>query len=258
MKPTRCDYRCLCAIAVAVAGFCTPVVSGAAEDPSGSSSKSSPAIAVVKYDVAPSAKRKAAPVYPYDLLVEGKAGWAEATFVIDYVGRPLFTNPKAASDPAFAKALVAMVEASEYVPGKRDRVAVMSPSEEKVQFTPEKSLDDEAKRVLTLLRQGGNGIPKVAELDERPKALRQDSPVYPRALKDDGLTGQAEIEFIIDRQGRVLFPRIVSATHEDFGWAAATAVANWRFQAPERNGEKVEARMRVPILFDSRKLASSD
>ncbi|PTY03793.1 hypothetical protein DB347_21430 [Opitutaceae bacterium EW11] len=258
MKPTRCDYRCLSAIVLAVAGYCTPVVSDAAEETAVTSPKSTPAIAVVKYDVAPSAKRKVAPVYPYDLLIQGKTGWAEATFVIDYVGRPLFANPKNASDPAFAKALVAMVEASEYVPGKRDKRIVMSPTEEKIQFSPEQSLDDEARRVLSLLRAGGAEIPSLAQLDERPRAVRQDSPAYPRALKDDGLTGQAEIEFVIDRQGRALFPRIVSATHEDFGWAAATAVARWRFQPPTRNGEKVEARMSVPILFDSRKLAASD
>jgi TonB family protein len=77
-------------------------------------------------------------------------------------------------------------------------------------------------------------------------------------MKTDGLTGQAEIEFIVDRDGRVLFPRIVSASHEDFGWAAATAVSQWRFNPPMRNGQRVEVRMSVPILFDAQKLASSD
>ncbi len=212
----------------------------------------------VKYEVAPVAKRKVVPVYPFEMLLEGHEGWAEASFVIDYAGRPLFANARAASDPAFAKALVAMIEASQYVPGRRDKHVVMSPMEERFQFAGEASLDGNARRVLDALRHGKVGIAAMMDLDERPHALRQDSPVYPRALRDDGMTGQAEIEFVVDREGRVLFPRIVSATHDDFGWAAATAVAQWRFQPPQKSGLKVDAIMRVPILFDAHKLASSD
>jgi len=214
--------------------------------------------APVKYEVAPVAKRKVTPVYPYDLLISSRSGWAEATFVIDYSGRPLFAAVKEASDPAFAKAVIAMVEASQYVPGRRDKHAVMSPATERFQFAGEESLDGNARRVLESLRHGKAGLAMVGDLDERPHAMRQDSPVYPRVLRDDGLTGQAEIEFVIDREGRVLFPRIVSATHDDFGWAAATAVAQWRFQPPQKGGQKVDAIMRVPILFDAHKLASSD
>jgi TonB family protein len=132
----------------------------------------------------------------------------------------------------------------------------MSPSQEEFRFL-EESFDADARHVLAQLRKGRK-FPSVNQLDERPKAVTQDSPAYPRALKDDGVTGQAEIEFVIDKDGRVLFPRIVSASHEDFGWAAATAVAQWKFQPPQLNGQKVEAVMRVPILFDAHKLASAD
>lgn len=230
----------------------------AASMPANSASGTTPtATGAAKYEVAPVAKRKVVPVYPYELLVNGRSGWAEASFVIDYSGRPLFANPKRSSDPAFAKAVVAMIEASQYVPGRRDKHSVMSPASERYQFAGEESLDAHARSVLDTLRHGG-GLAAATELDERPKAVRQDSPAYPRALKDDGMTGQAEIEFVIDRDGRVLFPRIVSASHEDFGWAAATAVAQWRFQPPQKGGQHVDAIMRVPILFDAHKLASSD
>lgn len=261
MNPTTSNVRCLWAIA-AIIGSSSCLTAASPVDitktPPSVLVTTNGAAAAENYETAPTAKRKVSPVYPYEQLINGRSGWAEASFVIDYAGRPLFANPKDASDPAFAKSLVAMIEASQYVPGRRDRHKVMSPASERCLFQGEASFDEGERRVLGALRKGEHSLPVVAELDGRPKALQQDSPVYPRALKDDGLTGQAEIEFVIDREGRVLFPHIVSATHEDFGWAAATAVAQWRFQPPQKDGQKVDAVMRVPILFDAHKLASSD
>ncbi len=209
-------------------------------------------------DTVPAARRQPMPVYPYDMLIKGRSGWANASFVVDYMGRPLFTNPAGASDRAFALSVVAMVEASEFTPGMKGKSRVMSPLKEHYEFPGESSFDPEARRVLAELRKAKPSIPNTLDLDEKPKVLAQVSPVYPRALKDDGLTGQAEIEFVIDRDGRVLFPRIISASHEDFGWAAATAISQWRFQPPRRGGQVVAARMTVPVLFTAQKLAESD
>jgi acyl dehydratase len=60
---------------------------------------------------------------------------------------------------------------------------------------------------------------------------------------------------VIDRNGRPLFPHIISATHEDFGWAAATGILRWRYQPPVKNGEKVDARVKVTVVFDIKKSA---
>lgn len=204
------------------------------------------------------AKRAINALYPYDLIVQGKTGWAETNFVVDYVGRPLFTTASGASDPAFAKAAIAMVEANEFATIKKNKRAVMAPASLHFNFSGESSLDPDARRVLAELRKSQSAICTLAELDEHPKSLRQDSPVYPRALKDDGLTGQAEVEFVVGADGRVYFPRIVSASQEDFGWAAAAAIAQWRFQAPTKNGQPVDVRMTVPVFFDARKLAAAD
>lgn len=217
--------------------------SSAAENPSG---------------LAPVAKRKAPVVYPYEVVMAGQPAWADASFVVDYVGRPLFANSSAASNKSFAKAVVAMVEASEYQPARKGSQRVMSMAREHYQFDGELSLDPESRRVLAELRKPTPAILAANELTERPKLIRQVSPAYPRALKDDGLTGQAEIEFIVSKQGTVLFPRIVSSTHEDFGWAATVAVSQWVFQPPQKDGRAVEVRMTVPVLFTAQKLAEVD
>ena len=210
------------------------------------------------YDFAPIVKRKPSPVYPYEMVIAGQSGSADVSFVVDYAGRPLFPTVAGTNDRAFARAVVALVEASEYSPGRKGSHRVMSPSTEHFQFDGEASLDAEARRVLSELRKPSPAIASVAQLDEHPKIIQQVSPAYPRALKDDGLTGQAEIEFVVSRDGRVLFPRIVSASHEDFGWAASVAVAQWRYQPPHKNGKPVEVRMTVPVLFTAQKLAESN
>jgi TonB family protein len=207
---------------------------------------------------APAASRKVAAVYPYEQLVKGQTGWGEVAFVVDYSGRAILASSTGASDAAFSKSIIAMLEATEFAPARKDKRAVMAPSTNRELFRPEAHLDFVARLILSELRQPKPAIYTVADLDDRPKAVGQRSAVYPRSMKTDGLTGQAEIEFIVDRDGRVLFPRIVSSSHEDFGWAAATAVAQWKFNPPMRNGQRVDVRMTVPVMFDAQKLASSD
>jgi TonB family protein len=209
-------------------------------------------------DDAPAVSRNVTAVYPYDLLVKGQTGWGEASFVVDHSGRAILAAPTAASNAAFAHSVIAMLEATQFAPAKKDKRPVMASSTDRELFNPEASLDSVARSVLAELRKPQPAIYAVADLDDRPRAVAQHSAIYPRSMKSDGLTGQAEIEFIVDRDGRVLFPRIVSASHEDFGWAAATAVAQWKFNPPMHNGQRVEVRMSVPVIFDAQKLASSD
>lgn len=208
-------------------------------------------------DVQPQAKRRVAPVYPYEMLVAGRSGWAEADFLVDHSGRAQFTNPHG-SDREFALAMTAMVEASDFSPARKGKRPIMAPSIERHSFNGEASLDAEARRVLTEIRGGGEKILAMSELSERPIPITQSTPIYPRGQKCDKQTGQAEIEFIISREGRVLFPRIISSSHEDFGWAAATAIAQWRFQPPVKNGANVDVRIKLPVIFDARQLAESD
>jgi TonB family protein len=209
-------------------------------------------------DIAPVVKRRAPSVCPYEIVISGQPALADTSFAVDYLGRSLFAVSPASSNKAFAKAAVAMVEASEYNPGKKGSHRAMSLATEHFQFDGELSLDPDSRRVLAELRKPHPAIIAVAELDERPKVMKQVAPVYPRALKDDGLTGQAEIEFIISRDGTVMFPKIVTATHEDFGWAASVAVVQWRYHPPRKDGHPVEVRMTVPVLFTAQKLAEVD
>jgi TonB family protein len=107
---------------------------------------------------------------------------------------------------------------------------------------------DPVERIVQKLRRGEIGGAK--GLDEKLTPLYRLRPEYPQSLKAaGGPKGAAEIEFVIDREGRVRLPRIVSATLEEFGWAAATAVTQWVFKAPRRGGEPADVKVRVPFEF---------
>jgi TonB family protein len=206
---------------------------------------------------APQSVRAIAPVYPYDLLLQGKTGWAEIRFTVEPSGKAIFASVTGSSDPAFAKALLADIEANEFMAPRVNGKPKMTASKLRHAFNGEASLDPLAKTILAELRKPKPAIVAADQLDKKPAPLRQDPPPYPFSLMSDGLSGRAEIEVVIDRNGRPLFPRIVSASHEDFGWSAAIAVNRLRFPPPTKDGKPVEARVVVPVVFDHSKVASS-
>lgn len=195
------------------------------------------------------------PVVPYDALIAGRSGSAEISFTVDYSGRAMLLNTVSATDPAFANAFMADIEAVEFSPPRVNGRALMSSLKERFSFPAQPALDVVAQGVLDELRKPKPAILSVDELDKKPQPIRQPRPAYPWTQRSDSASGHAEIEFVIDRNGRPLFPRIISATHEDFGWAAATGILRWRYQPPLKNGEKVDVRTTVTVVFDINKSA---
>jgi TonB family protein len=152
-----------------------------------------------------------------------------------------------ASDPAYGAALVAAVEAWIFRPAMTGGNAVPVRMKVAYEFAP--PTDGNFTRLFTALQPGGEGIAGPAGLDQRLTPLWRGFPVYPAALRGERLEGQAEIEFIIDRGGRARMTRVVSASREDVGWAAATAISQWVFERPLRQGEPVDVKVSIPVSF---------
>jgi len=206
---------------------------------------------------APLSVRTINPVYPLDLLLQGKSGWAEVHFTVEYSGHAILSNPLGSSDPLFAKALQAEIEGTEFMPPRRNGAPVLSSTQQRFSFSGETSLDPVAKQILAELRKPKPAIYTADQLDAKLTPIRQEPPAFPYAQRSDGVSGKAEVEVIIDKDGRPLFPRIISATYDDFGWAAATAIKRWKFPSPMKGGQKVEARVTIPFTFDFSKLAAT-
>jgi TonB family protein len=66
------------------------------------------------------------------------------------------------------------------------------------------------------------------------------------------------VEILIDGDGVVCLPRIVSASDPAFGAAAAQAVFGWQFKPPTKAGQPVLTRVRIPFEFEDKPNAPAE
>jgi len=73
--------------------------------------------------------------------------------------------------------------------------------------------------------------------------------VYPAAARSDDVEGDVGVEFVVDRQGRVLEARVARAAGHGFDDAALTAIRRYRFSPAQRDGHAVRVRMPWSVQF---------
>jgi len=203
-----------------------------------------------QYDLPPSIETVAPVVYPYEAMIDGREGSADVAFVVDTDGRPRDITVRKASRPEFGHALAAAMAQWRFKPAMKNgqpSPALLTRGQQFGTGGEHLFLTASARRVREVLVKSKEDIVPFNQLDPEPKPLDRPAPVYPE--KHLGKPGKAEIEIIIDRDGNAQLPRIVSSSAPEFGWAAATAISSWRFEPPRRNGEPVDARVRVPMDF---------
>jgi len=94
-------------------------------------------------------------------------------------------------------------------------------------------------------------IASLADLDQRPRPIFQAAPNYPSELRKRNLEGSVQVVFLVDRDGKVIGPKVEKSTNPSFDRPAIEAVRQWKFEPGTRNGEKVSFKMRVPITFSA-------
>jgi TonB family protein len=192
------------------------------------------------------------PVYPYDLLLAGTEGEAVADFVIGTDGHVDSVTVREATQPEFGHALAAALECWLFQPAHKEgsKVPVKATKRQRFNLAETDGTRPAVARLVDRLRNKDTEGMGAKGLDARLNPRYQQSPGYPAQLLGKKPTGEAEIAFIIDREGRCRLARILSASHELFGWAAATAVERWVFDPPKRGGQPVDVRVTIPFKFD--------
>lgn len=90
----------------------------------------------------------------------------------------------------------------------------------------------------------------VNQLDRAPVPRSRVAPEYPYALRRSEIQGEVLVEFIVDPAGNVIAAYAVSSTNAGFEAAAVAAVRRWKFQPGMKGGRAVNAKLRVPIVFN--------
>ncbi len=192
------------------------------------------------------------PVMPLEPLLAGEKGSATVEFRVMESGAVRDVKVREATRPEYGEALAAAVESWGFDrPIDHNRavaISLLKHAEFKAIPLDAASVSDPLTRVVLAMRRGE--IHGAKGLDQKLAPIYGVRPDYPAALKAaGGPAGRAEIDVVIDRDGRVRLPRVSSATQAEFGWAAATAVAQWVFTAPRRGGEPVDVKARIPFEF---------
>ncbi|MCA9295440.1 MAG: energy transducer TonB [Phycisphaerales bacterium] len=86
------------------------------------------------------------------------------------------------------------------------------------------------------------------DLDQKPRAVYQPAPTMDIKMRKRA-PGTVYVIFIVDKDGRVVEPKVQRSTDAIFEPAALRAVQQWKFEPGQRNGKPVRFRMRVPITF---------
>jgi TonB family protein len=76
-----------------------------------------------------------------------------------------------------------------------------------------------------------------------------EKPVYPLALRFYGVRGSVTIDFVVDVHGQVRNAVIIESDNPAFDELALKALRRWKFQPGTRDGQPVNMRSRVPIVF---------
>jgi TonB family protein len=193
------------------------------------------------------------PVYPMSELLAGHTGDAEVTFTLNEQGLPETVTLDSASSPEFGKSLVAATELSIYDSPMKDGHAVKITMHRVYHFAPPAETAETGESgEITVERElrAGQTIHSAKGLDHPLRPIWQMAPRTPIAESaKEQPNKKAEIEVVIDEEGRVRAPKIISASSDALGYAAATAVAQWCFDPPTRNGEATQVRVIVPLVF---------
>ncbi|HEY0944618.1 MAG TPA: TonB family protein [Opitutaceae bacterium] len=192
--------------------------------------------------------------YPFEQLQTGTEGEVKVNFIVGPSGRVIQTGILSSPHPAFSHAVQAMLDTFEFKPAAKEGKPSLALLSFTVRFDKSGSLEapvtPETRSLLRSLEKNPGRFVKLSELDAMPRPTSRRPPVFPSALKSELTEGDALIEFIIDRDGAVHAPRILSASREEFGYAAAQAAATWKFAPPKKDGRAVDVIARQPFSFN--------
>jgi periplasmic protein TonB len=86
-------------------------------------------------------------------------------------------------------------------------------------------------------------------LSEPLRLERGVPPLYPDEARRQRLEGTVIMQITVTESGDIKSATVKSAAHDILGQATRLAVSEWKFSAPQRNGQPTTIQMELPLVF---------
>ena len=203
----------------------------------------------MRFDTPPKFRGVVIPVYPYELRRDRVQGKAKVAVAINLQGHVAAVKVLESDRPEFGLALTAALEGFVFDPALNAGHPVPHVLNFEQNFDNSELGDDIGDELLSLEKKHPERIVAAGALDVPLKPVTQRPALFPRALAGRTAEGDALIEILINEEGHVHLPRVVSASDPAFGFSAVQAVSTWWFEPPQAAGKAVVTRARVPFRF---------
>ena len=160
---------------------------------------------------------------------EGQPPVVSMKFKLDAVGAIVSADPVSPVKPPLLAAIRSSLPAWRFTPARQGGQPVA------------------AELVVPVLCQPPTKVPAGKLIPA--KAVFQERPVYPYAMKHFGIRGEVTIDFIVDERGQVRNAAIVESDNPAFDEPALKALRQWKFQPGTRDGQPVKVSQRLPMVF---------
>src|SRR5262245_13749827 len=89
------------------------------------------------------------------------------------------------------------------------------------------------------------------EIDQKPRAIFQASPIYPSEMRGKKIEWVVTLIFLVDASGKVTNPKVEKSSASAFDRPALDAIKRWKFEAGVKGGQRVPCGMRETIRFQA-------
>ena len=86
-----------------------------------------------------------------------------------------------------------------------------------------------------------------------PKPLKQVVPIYPEELREKGITGEVEVQFVINPEGITKDIKVLKSPHKLFTESVTVAIGQWIFHPGTENGRPVDCKVKLTFPFTNKK-----
>lgn len=183
-------------------------------------------------DARPKLKAVRTPVDPRDIDDVFPAETVDVELVIDPNGLVQFQRLRSSPTPMLGLAVLDAVGDWKFTPPLKSGQPAVTKFVLPVEFPSSK---DRARAT--------------GDVDVLPVPVKQVSPVFPPMQRRNGRVGEVRLRFVVNTEGRTEHIRVVSSPHPDFEEAAVKAFSQWIFKPGLRDGQPVNVRMEIPIIF---------